>query len=68
MRDSAVLCFLVQQETLQLLAFYSYSGHVELVMKDYHLQIYPLPPFIIHIHRTLSKFNATCISEIGTDS
>jgi len=29
-------------------------------------QISPPPPFIIHIYRTISKFNATCISEIDT--
>jgi hypothetical protein len=47
MPDSTVLCVLAWQETLQLLAFCSYSGHVKLVMKDYHLQISPPPPFSI---------------------
>jgi hypothetical protein len=54
---STVLYVLACQETLHLLAFCSYSGHVKLVMKDYHLQISPPPPFIIpHLYLMLHAF------------
>jgi hypothetical protein len=65
MPDRTVLYVSAWQET-HFLACCSYIRHVKMVMKDDHLT--PPPKFNIHIHPTISDFDAQYNSKIETDS